>query len=356
MDNKLYISYSSILRFKTCPRKYWLSKQYKNKTLFSSFQFGKAFENAVEVLLLGKSLEEAIELFNEQWKTLPPDNYNGEIEVFDNLSIEYYASDIDLNCIGMAESVAQEWCLELQETDDYLHTYKFLLKEGVETEDEKRFMNRLAWLSLQVKGHLMLEAFHDDILPNITKVISIQEEVEFVTHNGAIKKGFIDLIAEYKGYNKPIIFDLKSAAFPYSLHKLHTSEQLIGYVLAKEEELDTNLMGYLVILKKPVLKKFCSECQLEKTSMKKKCVECGSSKFDSKLKCGTQILIDEVPEYRLDGLVEDDEQTVKAIEAGIDYKNPDSCMMFNKPCEFYDICHNNKKVEDIKHLEIKEKE
>ena len=82
--------------------------------------------------------------------------------------------------------------------------------------------------------------------------------------------------------------------------------------------------------------------------------QCGkklSTQFDAEC----QLLFTTYKEEALDQELDDYENLVNAIDTGINFRNTNACMAFGRPCEFYDICWNNKKPEKVDTLVPKQK-
>lgn len=361
------VSYSSISRFKECPEKYFLSKKYKSKVMGSALPFGKAIDAAIEFMLLNKDdediVDKTIEVFSDNWFLKPKDAWEDEKQVFDSLDYSYYMSDFDANLLTHEDDLKElkEWSKELLDREDALEAFTDIrntIKAGQETnENESRYFNRVNWLCLQVKGELMIEAFYDQIIPKVVKVHSVQESIEMSNTQGDAKTGFIDCVLDYdlgNGEVATVIFDIKTASRFYDLHKLDTSEQLRGYLVAKPEY-DTNYIGYIVLLKAIKADKKCNKCGAPKDGRKVNCTSCGEGKYtDVSLKAETQVLYKQVPNEHLESLLDDDASIISAIKHNIRYKNPANCMLYNRKCDYYAVCWEGKKAEDLPHLESKE--
>lgn len=345
------ISYSSVRRYKECAEKYFLYKKYSPKVMGSSLPFGKALDLAVESLLDAfksenlTNLEDYQNLFDRLWHDLPPDNYNpSPTPVKDNLDFSYYLSDYDPNLVP--DGYDLDYFLEVQA--------KIKSGKAVDEEDQKEF-NHVSWLCLRAKGKLMLEAFWNEILPEIEEVVSTQEEINMENDQGDGKIGYIDCVLKLKGDDKPTIFDLKTAGRAYDVHTLETSEQLIGYLAAKEE-LNTDQVGYIVLLKKMKTEKTCNECgHVQENYRKRNCTECEKGKY-TKIRpyAETQLLTTTVSTDKIEGLLEDESNIVTAIKNNIRFKNSASCTLYNRKCEYYDHCWNNTNLDDIKSITKRE--
>lgn len=216
--------------------------------------------------------------------------------------------------------------------------------------------------SLKQKGLLMLKALREQILPQIETVYSVQEPItlENQDESGDSVIGFIDLVVKLKGYDKPIIMDLKTSSVVYKPDSVKESQQLTLYTYAVGEKYKTNLAGFIVLNKK-----------IRKTRTKK-CQSCGASFLGSRLKtcsqevpfvspvpmnvrCNgeliettensvdTQIIVDEVSPEAEDKVLNTLDTTLSDIRAEKFEQNPNSCIhpIFRTKCPYYDLCHND---------------
>lgn len=118
------------------------------------------------------------------------------------------------------------------------------------------------WISWNIKGRAMIEAYAIQVLPHIRNVVAVQKEVGIATPGGDKIRGFLDFQAIYVqdkaaiNYNplldkyngKHILFDNKTASRPYLPNSVKESEQLGTY--AHCDGINTDAQGYIVIPKK----------------------------------------------------------------------------------------------------------
>lgn len=365
-NNGISVSFSSASRFKACPTKFYLSKQYRTKLSPSAFPFGKAVEAGVIELLLGGSLEDAQDLFQENWHSEEMGADQPRRLIFDNSAIEFYASDFDKNLIfGEAEEQVYEWSTELfGDTDEnWQETFEGIalrIKDKKNLGDNERtFYNRVIWLCCLIRGFTMIEAFKDKLLHKL-KVYTIdgkpaiQKEITITNAEGDKIPGFIDLIVYHEDYDHPITIDLKTAAYPYTSHALDTSEQLRTYVSAVGAEIGSYRAGYIVLLKKLKVEKSCDSCGAKREGMAKNCKSCGKGQYTvPKLEGDVQFLTKEYTNDELEDVLNDYMNVVVAIKNKVNFKNPSNCTQYGRQCEFYDMCWKQKKPEELEHLESK---
>jgi len=215
-------------------------------------------------------------------------------------------------------------------------------------------INNLSRLSLQRKGLLMIKALREKILPNIEHVHSTQEAIELKNQDssGDTFIGFIDFVASYKGYDKPIIFDLKTSSVPYKTDSVRDSQQLTIYSYAVCDKYESRLAGYVVLSKK-IRKnrtKTCTKCShsvLNNTSK-----TCNSG--EGKNRCGgewkttvefdvdVQVIVDEIPAYTEEKILTMIDSTHQNIRAQNFEQNWDNCIhpKYHSKCPFYELCRS----------------
>jgi len=347
------ISYSAASNFKTCPTKYYNSRKYKVKQNPSAFAFGKALEDAITLLFLGKSLDEAHAKFESDWKA-----------IFDT-DVSYMVSDFDNSIIAEEDlPLIESWVKEL-ELDFMLHWSELFdeIAEKNKREDlrpkDHIFYNRIMWLCCQIRGMYMIRAFYEKLLPKL-KIVSkdgvplIQKDITITNNEGDKITGFVDYVVTHEDYTAPIIIDLKTSGAPYTDHSLISSEQLRTYVASLGQEVGTNRAGYIVLLKKMQVKYRCDQCGAPKEGRSIKCVACGKGKCTLKdFDAGVQFICKEYQTEELEEVLDDYMNIATAIKNNINYKNPSNCNLYNRPCEFYDMCWKRKQASEISHLEEK---
>ncbi len=366
MNDSIYVSYSAASRFKSCPTKYYLSKKFQDKRVSSAFPFGKAVEKGVDALLDGQTLQVAQEVFQQHWNQehVKGNEYR---QIFDNLDIQYYASDYDKN-LFMTEDEEQldKWADELldEKRRSWMEVFDEVnsaIKEDKPLDDaELAFYDRVMWSCCRIRGMAMLQAFSDDILPQVDLTrrehFAAQREVSMSNTEGDKVVGYVDYVLFLKDHGW-VIIDLKTAGQPYSMHKLDTSEQLRTYVAAIGEEIGSRKAGYAVLLKKVKIDKVCNKCDAPRQGVAKKCKtkDCDGEYAKATLRGETQLIIKDFRDEELDDILDDYMNVAVAIKNEVNFKNTESCFAFGRRCEFYDHCWRRKKLEEIEHLESKEK-
>ena len=367
MKKGVRLSYSGANRYKTCPEKFYFAKRYKTKKINSAFFFGKAVEEGVTALLMGSTVTEAKRIFEDNLTT---EDYNKEFAriIWDNPLVEFYASDYDRRLLVNEDEKFNNYAKELlgekaksweEELEDVIerNKKKKRLKNG-----QQQFYNRVVWTCCLRRGNVMIESFEKDILPQIESVVKVkdqflvQKEISLKNTEGDTVIGFIDYVLKLKNSSKPIIFDLKTSYARYDMHKLNSSEQLKTYVAGIGGAAGTSKAGYIVMVKKIKVNKSCDACGAKREGLAKNCKKCGKGKYTKMdFECDIQLVYKDFKEEDVDEVLEDYSQLAIAIKNNVTYKNAGNCNMFNRPCEFYEICWGKKKPEDLDYLEEKEK-
>ncbi len=361
------ISYSAVRDFKACPQKYYNGRKYRSKTMTSAFPFGKAVEKGVDLLIMGKTLEEAHAEFEKHWEFQDFGSKFQE-DVYDNPLTEYYQSDLDTNLFNdadweqiddWAEEIYEEGAVGKEELDGCVKDIKS--KKRLSKIDQK-FYNRAAWLACMVRGYLMIEAFRDQILPEIEEIIEIdgkvalQQKVSMKNEDGDEIVGYPDYVVRIKGVEKPVILDLKTASTAYVDHAIKTSDQLKTYAAALHEVLGDVAVGYAVLIKRIGIDKRCDKCNhLRESGVAKNCKKCKGGKYKKHdFNAKTQLLIQEFDFDELEDTLEEYMNIALAIKHKVNFKNPTNCHAYGRVCEYYQACWGKQKLEDLENLKKRE--
>lgn len=272
------LSYSAREKYELCPYKYYLHyiEGYRSELMSSALCFGNALDIALNNLLEGKDDYQFV--FDSEWS-----KYEGQLD-----KIEYYKSDLDVT---------------------------LLLPEELELPKDRQ-----NFISLQRKGHKLLDAYKKHIFPKIKEVISIQEELNIIGYDeeGTATEdsiyGKLDLIAMIENNDGNIVkalLDNKTTSEPYPKNSVVTKDQLALYANGFE---DIKHFGYLTLNKKNFK---------------------------------TQILIDEIPEEKKQEVLQKFVDSLDKIKDNNFEKNTKSCYAFGRRCEFYTHCHKGFFSKDI---------
>lgn len=349
MNNRL--SHSSVTKYMDCGEKYRLHyiEKLRSNTMSAALLFGTAIDKSVEHLVKTKDYDASIQIFNKLWKE---QEINGKLtELIDNINIVYSNSDYDIELLD--NSIDPE----------IIETAKKLKEEkGWEklTNSEKIDYNSHLWLMAEVRGHLMLKAVQEHILPNIKEVLSTQEQINLDNGSGDTIIGYVDMVAKYKEYDTPIVFDFKTSTRAYESDAVLTSPQLSLYMHALSDKYKTRKAGFIV-LSKTINKnrvKTCKRCGnvAEKGARHKTCNK--EHELDIKNpgteRCGGEweevinpsafvtVLIDDIPEAAENLVISNADAVNQSIKNQVFIKNFGNCHAYNRPCEFYNLCWHGK--------------
>lgn len=279
------LSHSAREKYELCPYKYYLHyvEKYRSSIQSSALCFGNALDLALNHLLEGKN--DYHEAFDSEWN-----KYYTHCD-----KIDYYKSDLDVSLL---------------------------------TEEEKAMpLVMQNFISLRKKGHKLLEAYKEHIVPKIKEVISIQGEISIVGYDDSGSPtedsitGKLDLIAMIEMENGEVVkalLDNKTTSEPYTKNAVQTKDQLALYAAGFS---DIEWFGYLTLNKKNFK---------------------------------TQIIIDKIPEAKKDKVLEKFTDTLDKINNREFEMNKKSCYTFGRRCEFYTHCHKGFFSPDI-YKETKEK-
>lgn len=349
------LSHSSTSKFQDCPKAFDFHYNHNLRGVNQSaaLLFGSAIDASTGALLEGKTLEEAKEVFLENWLEAKVNGVLTKLPEF--TKIVYANTDFDVDLLTSEDmdklklhrkvTDAHEALLEVKKSKDYFSW------DGLE-EDDKRFWNLANWLSLRRKGYLMLDAFQSKVMPMIEEVLGVQVKVELKNEDGDSVIGYADLVARMKGCAKPVVLDVKTSAREYDKDSVLVSPQLTLYVhdLSEKYE-DTRHAGFIVLhknVKKNKTKK-CATCGSDGTGKKhrscpeevdgKRCDGEWENTVDPEVY--VQVLIDEIPTQTENIVIENIDYINQAIKNGIFTRNLTSCIKPYGKCVFYNLCYRN---------------
>ncbi len=357
MANRL--SHSSVNKFQHCPTAWNLhyKKRIRSTKAKSSLLYGTAIDKSTALLLEGQSLEEAKKVFDQYWRF---QYVNGKQEYIPTLgNLVYAKADYDEDLLS-DEAWSKIECAK----EEVLNLITRRNTEGFDAlrPDQKVIVNHAYWWSLYAKGHLMLEAFKKKVMPKLTKVYSTQEEISLENDEGDTVVGFVDLVSDVKGYEQPVILDVKTSARNYDEEtSVIYSPQLSLYTSALSEKYNTRLAGYIVLNKAVIKnkKKICSVCSFDGSGGRAKTCDQEFATEDMKkgvvvkkmVRCNgawnetidpdiyVQFLVEEIPQATEDLVLSNIVDINTAIKTGTYTKNLSNCLnSFGQPCEFLNLC------------------
>lgn len=201
----------------------------------SALVFGSALDSALNELLKNRNLNDAQNIFEEEWNKYRKDT-----------NVIYFKSDLD---------------------EELLNHFGFF------TDKIKIDPN---WKTLLIKGQMFIAAYYLNVLPKIKEVLAIQEPIEVQNSEGDKITGFLDLVVKWED-GKTYLMDNKSASKPYENDSAKEGQQLPLYHYAVKEKYNLDGIGYIVLIKK-----------INKNKVKK-CIVCGTINSGSHKKCNEQV-------------------------------------------------------------------
>ena len=357
-------SHSQNSTYIACPQHWYLSyeEKYEAPIQGASTYFGSAVDAAVGEMLDGKQdwLKTFYDRWNKSW------SFGKSTQIFDNPDIIYGYKDFDqyvleskdypqlemwakaLNLIPQTQLVKPEELVELYKkcAEIKKNPYKNI------TQDQLTYFNRASWLSMKRKGKVLLTAFHTQFYPKVKRVLATQQKATLKDEGtGDAITGFIDMVLEIDGYDKPIIFDLKTAAYPYSQQDIDLTQQLTLYAAMKGQEYNTDLVGYVVLCKNipKNTTHHCGTCSHVKTGRHNTCdnvvngQRCKGEWIETvKPEPVVQVLIEKKTPQQINDLLSDVGNILLAMKSKIVYKNVSKCNdWYGGQCPYYNACHNN---------------
>lgn len=364
------LSHSSKNKWLQCGESYRLHylEKWRPITLSSALVMGSSIDEALNHMLLNKDketvLQETIDIFNRTFEQ-GQDSARNIVDMPLNPNLRYFKNDYDHDLLDKPE-----WRELLKYDGKFFDTKNDIdakLKEGADwldiPEESRMVYNYANWLCLQKKGHLLLNAYHKDILPNIKRVLVVQHKVELLDEDGNNLNGVIDAIVELHD-GRICIMDNKTSSQEYEQDSVRGSEQLATYqqimnIFAEDSENSWNdkitACVYAVMVKKldKDITKTCKKCGTVNTSSHKLCdvlqdvpgekkpVRC-NGEFDKvkKFNVKTQFIVDTINEEFAASVLENAVTVKSCIEQGLFPKNYSACdNQFGQKCVFYSKCH-----------------
>lgn len=356
------LSHTKIEKYLTCPMSYYLHyiEYLREDFIASPLFFGIAFDEAMNELLKtkmegGPASCNPYKVFDDHFKTAV---LNKEvISLKSSLKARYAQSDFNA-CLLEPEDLKE--LSEFIEANGYQEFDPLKLKSQIDTTIEaggyecldntdRQFLNLIHYLSLRRKGHVMISAFIEDLLPKIKKVISIQEEVSLPNENGDILTGKIDFRALLEGVEGIVTCDNKSSSNKYAANSVLKSKQLSVYC----EHTEDKHAAYFVVGKKPtkIVEKTCKSCgKIVEGGRAKTCQETingercnGEFEIVEYEKLITQLIVDtpseETKQETFDEMVEV-MQKIKNNDFPKKGLEENKCFSFGRKCGYYEYCRN----------------
>ena len=333
------LSHTKLEKYQTCPRKYfyYYVEKLRSKYMSSALWFGGYIGDTVQMMVLDKKPQ----LTEEEKEIAGTDPY----EFFDKLMstvtindeehllpvcpyIRYFKGDYDEELLKSEDHeqirhLADDLGLRGLSWDDLYPRYK----SGSLDEDEYRYMNFIFWLCMRRRGHMMIDAYKEDVLPRIHEVHAIEKPISIKEQEHGEDEiiGYIDMICDFElddGTINTVLFDHKTSSKRYKLDKLFESQQLSLYDYCEE----IGLVGYIVMIK-PVKRP-------------KRGKDKGKEFID------VQIITHSIPTSNQVNHLENAIEILEGIENKEFNKEYDACFAFGSQCEYTNICKNGAKFDE----------
>jgi hypothetical protein len=350
------LSHSAVSKFQDCAKayEYHYIKKIRSTTNSAALFFGSAVDHAFSAMLEPKD-KTPQQLFDFFWRF---QDLNGKQEYLPtSTKIVYANSDYDPELLHQEDvaKLKEEFKLEgdpLKEVEKVYEEKEYMGFDGL-PEDRKKLLNFANWLSLYRKGLLMLEALEKQVMPNITEVLGAQVRVDLSNEEGDSIVGFADMVVRWKGYDKPLVLDLKTASRAYDKDAVLVSPQLSLYVHSLSDKYENTRHAGYVVLNKLVNKnktKKCSKCGKDGTGQRHKTCDADiegkrcNGEWDVVLKpeIFVQILINEIPPQTEDIVLENFDHINQSIKTGVFPRSFGSCIKPWGKCAYYDLCYKGK--------------
>lgn len=324
------LSHTQVNMYHECGEKYRLHyiEKLREPTLRSPLFFGKALDEGFNRILLEKKKELTEEerelltktehnIFRENMEYTNHNRQHVYIPTYENA--RYFKSDFTPDTLTDEDiqsiiNIAHEMDIELgskKDIVDFIEEIDLLIKKKSTLDNEEQIVyNYIVWASLVRKGYMMLDAYREQILPEIHEVYALQKKVRSEEGEDAFE-GFIDIKVSFRDFpDKIYTADNKTSSKPYSDNSAEDSDQLSTY-----DELDggSGFISYLVVLK-----------QLYKKPPYIR----------------TQIIRSEVVPENVDRTFNKIQEAYEGIKSGTFTKNFASrCYFYGSPCPYYKKCH-----------------
>lgn len=360
MGNKL--SHSASSRYQDCPKSYELHyiKGYRSKTTSSALLFGSALDKAVETYLQTRDEAKSKDVLLEFWTKQKINDVETYIPT--STLVVYANSDFDFELLhqDQIKKLENEYNIpNLQEELDSIYKQKEVIGYDLLNKSKKTVLNNTNWYCLLNKGYLMLDKAIEVLKENVIEVLGTQVKVDLTNNEGDSVIGYADFVVRWKGYDSPLVLDLKTSTKQYEEDAVINSPQLSLYVHALSEHYENTRHAGFLVLKKGVRKnkiKLCSVCGYDGSGKQHKTC---NNEIEGK-RCGGawnetihptvdyQLLIDKIPDRLEEIVVENFDAVNKAINAQLFPRNFGACVKPYGRCAFFDVCHKDKYDEVIK--------
>jgi len=330
------LSHSSYGKYVTCPRafKYHYLDKVRPVANPSSLIFGSAVDRALNSIVMGEGDE--LKVLEKELNKLAADD------------VEFHKNDYDAELLDEATmSALQEKCDAIAGQKLELETLiPILIDRPVDglSKKQRQVLAACCIASLKVKAELMLEAYKRVVMPNIKRVVSSQEFINWKDEKGNDFTGVLDLVVDLDGHGE-IPADNKTASRAYELDAVAKSTQLAIY-----SKVTGKSKAAFFVMDKTIKKnriKICKSCGFNGTGGRHKTCnnEIESKRCDGEWQetiqpeASIQIIVDDVPEKVQQITMEALSETAELIKANIFPRNLNACdNQYGRPCPYREFC------------------
>ena len=358
------LSHSQINTYSTCPKKfhYHYNERLREQVTSAALLFGTTLDKTLNPMLEDlksgklKPVEHYVSLVQKNWESGEINNTWHKLP--ESLLIAYADSDFDEEILTPEDLLSiGARSTELGVTAQYQDLAVKKKQFGIENlpTNEAQFINLANWYCLLRKGELMVKKYYAEVLPKIKSVISVQKKIELNNDDGDSIIGYIDAILDFGDGQGARIVDNKTAARAYEENSANISPQLALY--SSSEGLTKTAF---IVMNKSIKKnrvKVCSKCSFkaEEGARHKSCSNeisgkrCGGEWIETVNPEATiEIIFGDVHPVFTDHVLDNFEETLKAINVGSYPRNFSNCLAFGRKCAFYGICHTGEPGDLIK--------
>jgi CRISPR/Cas system-associated exonuclease Cas4 (RecB family) len=213
------LSHTAKEKYLNCPLSYYMHYQLnlREEIVGSALPFGIAIDEAQGTMLEGKQLKDVLEQFEKLWES---PKINGQI-------------------------------LKGSQTN----------KIRFSKADAKEGLGDTPWENMLEKGKLLLEAYYEEIMPQIKDVLAVQQVVNVKNDSGDSIFGLADMIVKWKD-GRNVLVDNKTASKKYKEDAITNldgpeqdkAKQLALYYENLKDRFSLDAVG-LIVLEKEIRKK-----------------------------------------------------------------------------------------------------
>jgi hypothetical protein len=370
--NKL--SHTALNKYMTCGKSYdfHYNQRLREKTRSGALIFGSALDAPLDALHNGTA-NNLYEIFDNAFTEASVATRDKEF-IPTNESIVYAAKDFDKDLLLQEDIEELEIFLKELGFEGHPNSLvKFIADEKKEkgwknlSSKQRQYYNFANWLSLRRKGHIMIDGYVKEVLPNVVEVLAVQKHVLVKNDEGDELVAYLDMVVKWKmpdGTVKVVTLDRKTSSMEYEADSVRYSNQLSLYIGLIQEEYKSRTAGFIVLYKDILKnrKKVCSSCkhQAESGSRHKTCnneiggKRCGAEWNETiDPKCRIDVIIDDIPEIA-EAIVMDNFDSANAlIKQGVFTRNFNSCQMPWGACPYINVCWKNDYSDVVKLPESK---